>query len=343
MKEIKRIIYIDYAKAFAIFLVVLGHTGGLNTTLRNVVYSFHLPLFFILSGMVFNEKKYEINYMDFIVRKIKTLLIPYLKYSIYILVFYFFVYMYLKELDFKFFFHKFLGIFTCIRYTEYSGFLWFIISLFTIQIIIIILNKILKKNKTVLLVSLILSSALICVINGTKINLPLYFDLSLANLFFFSFGNYLRENNFLDKINTLCIFCIFFLAVTFNLKYCTYEIDIYFNEFGNVILFLIAAISGSIFFIKLFILLERIKKINFLILVGQNTNIIYCLHQVIVLPIVKKICTYLHIYNIFKDLPLLFSVIVTVISITLIIYYSLLKKIFSKQENKLLRRLSTLM
>lgn len=104
MKEIKRIIYIDYAKAFAIFLVVLGHTGGLNTTLRNVVYSFHLPLFFILSGMVFNEKKYEIDYMDFIVSKIKTLLIPYLKYSIYILVFYFFVYMYLKELDFNFFF-----------------------------------------------------------------------------------------------------------------------------------------------------------------------------------------------------------------------------------------------
>lgn len=80
-----------------------------------------------------------------------------------------------------------------------------------------------------------------------------------------------------------------------------------------------------------------------MILVGQNTNIIYCLHQVIVLPIVKKICMYLHIYNIFKDLPLLFSVIVTVISIILIIYYSLLKKIFSKQENKLLRRLSTLM
>lgn len=47
-----RIEYIDIAKALAIFLVVYGHTVGFETLSKAVVYSFHMPLFFVLSGML---------------------------------------------------------------------------------------------------------------------------------------------------------------------------------------------------------------------------------------------------------------------------------------------------
>lgn len=56
MKE--RIVYIDRLKGFGIFLVVLGHLiqnnviNGTSHTLFNVIYSFHMPFFFFLSGYV---------------------------------------------------------------------------------------------------------------------------------------------------------------------------------------------------------------------------------------------------------------------------------------------------
>ena len=52
-KKKARIELIDIAKAITIFLVIVGHTtGNLETPLyRRVLYSFHMPLFFFLSGL----------------------------------------------------------------------------------------------------------------------------------------------------------------------------------------------------------------------------------------------------------------------------------------------------
>ncbi len=50
--------YIDYAKGIGIFLVVWGHVityqqiyGEPQLILKNIIYSFHMPLFFMLSGI----------------------------------------------------------------------------------------------------------------------------------------------------------------------------------------------------------------------------------------------------------------------------------------------------
>ena len=55
---VKRIDWIDFLKAFAIFLVVWGHIiqsnfPNLNTT-NGFILAFHMPLFAILSGLFFN-------------------------------------------------------------------------------------------------------------------------------------------------------------------------------------------------------------------------------------------------------------------------------------------------
>lgn len=49
----KRIELIDLAKAVTILLVILGHTAGITDTplYARVIYTFHMPLFFILAGM----------------------------------------------------------------------------------------------------------------------------------------------------------------------------------------------------------------------------------------------------------------------------------------------------
>ena len=55
----QRVAWIDNLKAFVIFLVVLGHSGLKDKSqaiaiIITWIYEFHMPLFFLLSGVSFS-------------------------------------------------------------------------------------------------------------------------------------------------------------------------------------------------------------------------------------------------------------------------------------------------
>ncbi|MEW5744173.1 MAG: acyltransferase [Nitrospirota bacterium] len=88
----QRLPHITNLQNFAIFLVVLGHCTPTNNWrlvppfmmwLIKVIYSFHLPLFMFISGFLFmySWRGRSIDYVDFIYKKIKRLLLPYLVFS----------------------------------------------------------------------------------------------------------------------------------------------------------------------------------------------------------------------------------------------------------------------
>ena len=59
----RRIEWIDIAKALGIFLIVLGHTLRAGKV-HLIVYTFSVPLFFIISGLVFKKhKQILLNYL----------------------------------------------------------------------------------------------------------------------------------------------------------------------------------------------------------------------------------------------------------------------------------------
>ena len=75
--EKKRITWIDAAKGLAILLVIAGHTTDSGSFTHNIIFSFHIPLFFILSGYTFKPSN---SWADFFYRTKKDaihLLIPY--------------------------------------------------------------------------------------------------------------------------------------------------------------------------------------------------------------------------------------------------------------------------
>ncbi len=86
--------WVDYAKAIGILLVVYGHViHGIykaNITLPkkfyelsySVVYSFHMPLFFFLSGMFFYRSLLKQGGIKLTIRKIDTIVYPYIIWSI---------------------------------------------------------------------------------------------------------------------------------------------------------------------------------------------------------------------------------------------------------------------
>ena len=73
-----RLPYLDYARVFVAYLVILGHLLlNDDTIIRQNIYSFHMPFFFLVSGMLHKDmgciawKKY-----------IKTLVIPFLFFNL---------------------------------------------------------------------------------------------------------------------------------------------------------------------------------------------------------------------------------------------------------------------
>lgn len=50
-----RILWVNNVKAISIFLVVLGHFSGLNPEIKNIVYSFHIPVFLFVTGFLISN------------------------------------------------------------------------------------------------------------------------------------------------------------------------------------------------------------------------------------------------------------------------------------------------
>ena len=68
-----RIYWIDYCKVFAIFCVILGHMS-INSYALNYIFSFHMPLFFFISGYLYH---YKGDFLPFFEKNVSTILLPY--------------------------------------------------------------------------------------------------------------------------------------------------------------------------------------------------------------------------------------------------------------------------
>ena len=58
MENQKRLDYLDISKGFAIFAITLGHIYSDNF-IRTWICSFHLPLFFIICGILIRHTNYK--------------------------------------------------------------------------------------------------------------------------------------------------------------------------------------------------------------------------------------------------------------------------------------------
>lgn len=86
-----RIIALDIAKAICIILVVMGHYVPDNSPawyvlVHDVIYTFHMPLFMFVSGYVYIATKKRSTYGDFLLKKVRRLMVPYLTTSVMVIV-----------------------------------------------------------------------------------------------------------------------------------------------------------------------------------------------------------------------------------------------------------------
>lgn len=242
---------LDLIKGIGIILVYLGHSFNLKELdwniiyiyLYSTVYSFHMPLFFFISGFLSNTNK-NINLEKFYKGKIKRLLVPYL---------------FINLIDFiprtlfpQLVNSKFGGIKEVVFYgTKIS---WFVYTLFIIFMFFPFLDKyILKKDKYYLFGLVLVIINYLKIFNNIKI-----FSLGtvVEYLLYFYIGYVIRpvynekiKNEFSNKKISSLIISIVFLM--FSYKY--YHL----NYFNNITF----AILGALFVLNISL---RIK---------ENTNI----------------------------------------------------------------------
>ena len=73
----QRIEWIDIAKGGGMILVILEHSVFYGGLVSNVIMAVAMPLFFVLSGVVFNK-----NSKNVIAKRTKKLIVPYLVFCI---------------------------------------------------------------------------------------------------------------------------------------------------------------------------------------------------------------------------------------------------------------------
>ena len=305
----KRESLIDIGKGIGSILVIMGHTSSTSYKLRIFIDSFHMPFFFILSGMVLNTN-YSI--FQFIKRKIKSLLINY-----YILNFILLIWKEIINDPLKCFKNKkkyinfIKQIFWCAP--PYYYYNWFIMSLFTTEVLFFIIYKILhniikiitkklfniQNSKYFNLIAYFFSLFLlflllkygfyISLINVKKYKRRYYFCLDLIplNSFFLLIGYYFKNNKKLLTFITKWYFGIFYFYINyFYNKKKKQKYSYLLSENKNFMNFSITSITGSLF---LLCICHYIKKNKLLEYIGKNSIIFYAFHSKISLNFFEKL------------------------------------------------------
>ncbi|MDP4272189.1 MAG: acyltransferase family protein, partial [Bacteroidota bacterium] len=178
----ERITYIDLIKGVGIILVVIGHLP-IDSEFRKIIFSFHMPLFFFVSGLFHKQKDPK----DFILNKAKRLLIPYVFFFL-LSEFFTLAFDYPRHIAFQS--RSFFEILNGQEYFTYNVPLWFLLCLFEVSILYYFIQRYLEGNKKLQTIAVLIFSALGYGINKMSINIPYFLDSAFSSLIFYHAGSW---------------------------------------------------------------------------------------------------------------------------------------------------------
>ena len=171
-KEISaRIPWIDNLKFFCLFLVVYGHIG--TSSVHTLIYGFHMPMFFFLSGMLHKDKS--------ICNACQRLLVPYILFNfLYLLVES--PWLYRMNGNTEFLLAEIEGIIYP-RTNPIDFPTWFLLSLFEIKVILRLLHNNVKLTGLLSCVTFMLF-----ILSHRKLVAPLFLQNTIIGMVFYCIG-----------------------------------------------------------------------------------------------------------------------------------------------------------
>ena len=279
----ERINWIDQAKGIGIFLVVIGHMN-IPLKLSVFIFSFHMPLFFFISGYLYNENKYSKDLKSIIISKATTLIWPFITFTIFACL----LLILTKENDL-------LKSFNFVEFLKGNRSpntpLWFLTALFTTELLF---SQIIRffKHKFLLIFIFILVVAGFINASTLKIEGLLNIHIALIALLFFSGGWFFKKYGWINKFGgsnkqllQIAISLILLLVVSLNNS----KIDMLENNYGNIALMILAAFLGIIFTVLLAKQFLRFKLVKTIVdYLGKNSLTILGIH-IIIAPFVVSV------------------------------------------------------
>lgn len=276
MKE--RVAYIDNLKAFAIVCVILGHAlqylAGSNPERLisfNLIYTFHMPLFMMISGF-FASQSFHLSPIVFFTKKFIQLFLPAISWS----------------------FVKIILSGGGNIYNNLTGSFWFLKSAFVCYAATYIMTKIIRKKKLAYIILFVI---------------PLFCNIDISTYMLnymlpsFIFGIWLRQNiNYIIKHKSIIV-CVSLLIYLALLPLWHFEEFHYTSEWSNgtflikeflVVLHRIAiGLSGSLI---LFIIFTCINKTSSIMSnIGASTLGLYVMNGLF--SDIQRHIVHLHIDN----------------------------------------------
>lgn len=251
----KRIDWIDNAKALAIILVVIGH-AGIPVLINSYILSFHMPLFFVVSGFLYNEDKYSsVPLIEYAKKRFKRLIVPYLWFSV-ATVMLSTVIQYIVKGKLISLVYPILSILLCTNIKNsdmIESVLWFLPCIFVVELLFVSFRKFTKSNAITIVFVIMLSiiSYILSITIGHKI--PFTIDIAFFALLFYGIGFVLKKEALLFMSNisdskrkaimvALIGFSISLLSVYMNSS----NLLMYINQYGNYFWTIIGAFGGVI-------------------------------------------------------------------------------------------------
>ncbi|MDD3304283.1 MAG: acyltransferase family protein [Clostridia bacterium] len=300
MKE--RIKWIDTLRAFSILLIVFGHIIGYSDKMQGIykyIYSFHVPIFFTISGFLFSLKPVE-RYKEFTIKKLKRIILPYFIFGLLFLIPYFMlgntVTNEINQNSSTGFFKSIIGIIWGSGYDDLlkqNAPLWFLPCLFIMYQLFYFINKI--KNKftkenirTELIVFLILCvTGCTLYINFKDIALPWGIMPAITLGMFFELGiilkiliKKLKKKKALSNILIPLLIVSGYIISLFNTTVLCMNCSL-----GNYLYF---ALSASATIIGIFLLFSKFGSQKSFEYIGKNTLGILIFHKLFVLVFQTK-------------------------------------------------------
>lgn len=259
--------WLDIAKGIAITLMVAGHTP-IPSVMSHFIYAFHMPLFFISSGLVSNYEKYSL--VDYIKHKSYTLLLPFVCYSTIVCVLMYFI----GELD-------------VIHYIKsgWGGYaLWFIPILFMSSVLVRITFLIKRRyvRRFIMLCFLYIGYSL----RHYEISLPWSLSVLPYASFLVMLGEELADYKKQIEISSR-YWDILLLAIITAVISNFWQLDLAWNQIIPVIPLTLGAVTGTLMVFRLSVQIRNASTMFSSILqkVGRETYVVVAFSQVTVMCI----------------------------------------------------------
>ena len=296
---------IDIMKGIGIVAVIVGHMSVVPfTPYRNIIFSFHMPLFFILAGYFFrpNHDLRRKCRKDF-----QRLVIPYL-FTASILLLFDILHAFVKK-DVSIGINGVVSALygsgsnhdsPILGNVPHVGAIWFLLALFWCRVVYNIISC--KTHNTLLVAGVV--AVLATLTDRYFINLPFAILPGLSAMMFYLIGDWLRNHRLSNFVIAICLICwiISVLYSHISMVSCHYElypIDI------------LGACGGTAFIYWISKFVSKTKLNTAFIWLGVNSLVILCFHLI---ELNCRLCKHLHIpYLFYYQFPvkLVFCILMT--------------------------------